>query len=53
MTSGYMDCPKCGESFRYMGYEKRGIFLELIDIPEPWKCSKGDMGLKSLKHKAI
>ena len=40
MTSGHMDCPKCGESFSYMRYEKRGVFLKEIEIPEPWKCQK-------------
>ena len=40
MTSGEMNCPKCGESFRYMEYEKRGAFIGLVDIPEPWECPK-------------
>ena len=40
MTSGYMDCPKCGGSFKYMGWEKRGLFLVEVEIPEPWECPK-------------
>ncbi len=40
MTSGYMSCPKCGERFQYMRWEKRGLFLEEIEIPEPWECPK-------------
>ena len=36
MTSGYMDCPKCGESFECAGWEN-GIWVE---YPEPWECLK-------------
>ncbi len=36
MTSGYMECPKCGENLEYGGYEN-GVWIE---HPEPWKCPK-------------
>lgn len=40
MTSGYMNCPKCRESFQYMRWEKKGLFLVEVEIPEPWECPK-------------
>ena len=40
MTSGHMNCPKCGNPFQYMRWEKRGLFLEEIELPEPWECQK-------------
>ena len=36
MTSGIMNCPKCGESFQYADWEN-GVWVE---YPEPWKCPK-------------
>ena len=44
MTSGYMNCPKCGEDFQCSRweYQKKGIFLKQVwvEYPEPWKCPK-------------
>lgn len=36
MTSGYMNCPNCGELFQYAGF----INGEWVETPEPWKCPK-------------
>lgn len=36
MTSGSMNCPKCGTEFQYAGYEN-GLWVE---HPEPWECPK-------------
>ena len=47
MTSGYMNCPKCGEPFQYAGYEN-GVWIE---YPEPWKCPKCEPLIVTYKEK--
>ena len=55
MTSGCMDCPKCGESFQYAAYEwqKKGLFLDKVwvELPEPWKCPKCESLIVTDKEK--
>ncbi len=41
MTSGYMNCPKCGSEFSYGHYEPyNGFQVKWVTTPEPWKCPK-------------
>ena len=41
MTSGYMNCPKCGEPFRYAHYETDSNWQDIwVELPEPWECPK-------------
>lgn len=37
MTSGYMNCPKCGKAFQYADYDNDGKWVE---HPEPWRCGE-------------
>lgn len=36
MTSGKMECPKCGGAFTYADY----VDGKWTKFPEPWKCPK-------------
>ena len=39
MTSGYMNCPKCGSQFQYGHHETDSNWQSIwVELPEPWEC---------------